>query len=389
MCLGTVVYVLYTAPGLALTPLVLIKSVPTVSSPAVGAGVSESLAINRERQRMIEGRYAGSPEGPSAKDRRELEALQREELTLKRRERIASENASGARKWWHKAQAAGRPFKLLFGLIVLVVSLILFSAMLITSIDKIKNSPCGKKCGYILPVTHILNPINWLFVQASRVFPVDYVLALVLVLDFFVASVVGVAFIGIRFLWVSLFSLRTGSTKPQGLLVATVLLTLSVLAMNYAITSVVLPQYSHYGTQMYCSRGVDWPIEIRNCTGHRDRIVPCTETGPQDICTPTVVSTFINRISLNFPFFGWFGFFAQFAFLGIFLLTLVTGLIWTPRLGSRSEEEEAAEAEEEESLIRSTGRRFGAAWEDLRGSTNSGRRNGRQYGTAGRAPVDD
>lgn len=80
-----------------------------------------------------------------------------------------------------------------------------------------------------------------------------------------------------------------------------------------------------------------------------------------------MVSSFINRVTLNFPFFGIFAFWAQFAFLGVFLTTLLTGLICTPRLGSRSEEDEAAEAEEEESLLATTGRRFGSAWEDITG----------------------
>ena len=76
--------------------------------------------------------------------------------------------------------------------------------MLLTSIDKSKNSVCGKHCGYILTKSNLLNPINWLFVATSRVLPIDYILALILVLNLFGASVAGMEFVGIRFLWVSL-----------------------------------------------------------------------------------------------------------------------------------------------------------------------------------------
>lgn len=254
--IGTVVYIIYTAPGLALAPMLLIKSVPAGSIPALASSVHEQLAVNRERQRAIEGRYAGTPEGPSSKDRRELESLQREELTLKRRQRIAEENSKGARKFLRKMQAIGRPFKILFGLLLLAFTLLLFASFLITGIDKAKNSVCGKHCGYILPRNNIFNPLNWVFVQSSKVFPVDYILALLLVFDFFVSSVVGIAFIGIRFLWVTLFRLRSGGTKPQGLLLSTILLMLSVLAINYSVTMVLAPQYAHYGGQKFCDHKV-------------------------------------------------------------------------------------------------------------------------------------
>jgi len=99
-------------------------------------------------------------------------------------------------------------------------------------------------------------------------------------------------------------------------------------------------------------------------------IVSCNEQAPQDICTPTVVSTFINRITLNFPFFGAFAFWAQFGFLGLFAVVAATGLVWTPGLRERSVEDE--ENEEEEGLLGTTGRRTRAAWEDLTGRTASG-----------------
>lgn len=95
-------------------------------------------------------------------------------------------------------------------------------------------------------------------------------------------------------------------------------------------------------------------------------IYPCSEQAPQDICTPTVVSTFINRITLNYPFFGNVALWAQFGFLGLFGVVAATGLVWTPRFGgSRTAEDD--DLEEEESLLGASGRRTSAAWEDLTG----------------------
>jgi LMBR1 domain-containing protein 1 len=47
----------------------------------------------------------------------------------------------------------------------------------------------------------------------------------------------------------------------------------------------------------------------------------------------------------------------------------VATLVRTPKLDERQADEDAEEAEEE-GLLASTGRRFGATWQDLRGSTN-------------------
>jgi LMBR1 domain-containing protein 1 len=78
------------------------------------------------------------------------------------------------------------------------------------------------------------------------------------------------------------------------------------------------------------------------------------------------VSTFLNRITVNFPFYGALDFWAQFAFLGVFLIVFVTSLFRAPKL-DLNELDEDAEADEEEGLLASTGRRFGATWQDITG----------------------
>ncbi|KAF3317196.1 hypothetical protein TWF173_000442 [Orbilia oligospora] len=369
LCLGTVLYVVYTAPGLALFPVSLIKSIPAISITSAEEARS-ALEYNRERQRIIEAKNVGG-NGLNTKDRRELEALQREERTLTRKQRLADE---GKNKWWLKVRAALRPFKLLLGLLLLGVSALLIASMLITGIDKIKFSKCGARCGYILTDVNIFNPINWVFVKASKVFPIDYVIALLLVLFFFTSTVVGLAFIGIRFLWIVIFKIRSGHTKPQALLMGTTLLTLSVLAINYGLTMFVAPQYSHFGGQKYCTWPMNEPGVVRDCTNHPDHLIPCSAgaTGPAaEVCTPTVVSTFINRITLNYPFFGIFTFWAQFAFIGLFIITALTALVRTPKMNFEDQLADEDE-EEEESLLGATGNRFAGAWEDVRGSTRHG-----------------
>ncbi|CAP59937.1 uncharacterized protein PODANS_1_2600 [Podospora anserina S mat+] len=384
--LGTFLYTLYTGAGLALLPVSLIKSAPSISAPQLSATIATDLEHNRELQRQIEMRNAGRPDGISQKDRRELDALLREERTLVRRERLAAETRgdgrSGVFRAWTKIQAVFRPLKLLGGILLLLLSILVWASMLITGIDKAANSICKEHCGYILGHINVFQPVNWIFVQSAKAFPVDYILMALLVLFFFGSSITGIATIGIRFLWVRVFQIKKGRTSPQALLIATVMLALIILAINYAIAMIVAPQYAIYGTQTFCVNAPRHPGEQPDCREHRDMVRPCSEVfsepAAKDVCTPTVMSTFLNRVTINWPVFGAIDFWAQFAFLGVFMVVFVTSLFRTPRL-NLSELDEEAEVDEEEGLLASTGRRFGATWGDITGRAKN--RNG--YGTGG------
>jgi LMBR1 domain-containing protein 1 len=133
---------------------------------------------------------------------------------------------------------------------------------------------------------------------------------------------------------------------------------------------IVAPQYAIYGAQTFCSNPTDHPDDQPDCSNHRDLVKPCSEIssdyGSKNVCTPTVASTFLNRVTFNFPFFGGLDFWAQFVFLGVFLIVFVTSLFRAPKL-DLSQLDEDAEADEEEGLLASTSRRFGATWQDIRG----------------------
>ena len=328
--IGILIYILYTAAGFALLPIAFIKSAPGISAPTLTANTASDLEQNRERQRQLEGRNAGREDGLPAKDRRELDALIREERTLVRRERLAAEASGEGHGWlvkaWMKIEAVFRPIKLIGGILLMLVAIFIWVSMLLTFIDKAKNSICKSHCGYVLGHINIFNPMNWIFVKAAKVFPIDYVIFLLLVLFFFSSSVVGIASIGIRFLWLKIFQIRKSHTSPQALLMATVMLTLMALAINYSMAMIVAPQYAHYGPQTFCDRLLRHPDDQPDCANHTRAIKPCSEVSESqaaaNVCTASVVSTFLDSISINFSFFGAVDFWAQIAFLGMVTLLL-------------------------------------------------------------------
>lgn len=321
--IGVCVYVLYTSSGLALLPVKLIKTAPSLSNPTVKSTTAVQLESNRERQRQLEGRCGGDFGALSSKDRRELEVLVRKERTLIRQQRLAEESQGNGRGWlmkaWYRLEAIFRPVKLLGGIVLLLLGLTTWTSMLLTGIDKATNSICKHRCGYILGHINVFNPLNWVLVESAKIFPMDYAIFTVLVLLFFCGSVVGIAAIGIRFLWIRIFQIRKGHTSPQALLVATVMMVLIILALNYSISMLAAPQYATFGPQTFCDRPnfLGWQP---NCSSHEDLVKPCSELAnnpaAKSVCTPSVASTFFNRVTLNFPFFGDVIFWAQFVFLG-------------------------------------------------------------------------
>jgi LMBR1 domain-containing protein 1 len=387
--LGTILFVVYTGAGLALLPVSFIKAAPSMSLPTLLSTTDARLEEIAEEQRRINMRNEARPDSISKRDKRHLEELRREQIHLERQHRWATQAAGENRSWFFRfllrASAFFRPVAILGGFLLLLISLLIWTSILITGIDKAKNSVCKQRCGYILGHTNIFQPINWIFMQSAKVFPIDYVLMALLVLLLFSSSIYGITIVGIRFLWVRIFQIRKGRTAPQAMLIATVMLALIILGINYTLAMMVAPQYAIYGTQTICTIEPRHPGEQPDCTNRPEMVVPCSELLQyphlRDVCTPSVMSTFLNRITITWPFFGVVDFWAQFAFLGVFIVVFVTILFRTPRLQLENLEADAQE-DEEEGLLASTGRRLGASWEDATGRPS--RYGAREAGTAAR-----
>jgi len=142
LSLGMIFYVVYTAPGFALFPISLIKQIPTIQISDIDTA-RQALDQNREAQRRIEVRYQGTGQQMSVKDRKNLEALQREERTLTRRHRLAEESGN-RRRWWEKVGSALRPFKVAFGVTLVALGILIVVSMFLTLYDLVG---CGLMLG--------------------------------------------------------------------------------------------------------------------------------------------------------------------------------------------------------------------------------------------------
>ncbi|KAG1147725.1 hypothetical protein G6F37_005141 [Rhizopus arrhizus] len=339
--LGMLVFIGYTAPGLSLLPIDMIKGKKGLEEE--GEDVENRLIASRERQRAIKVKY-GNKSVP-VKEQRELDRLEDEERILSRRLTSIQQYKSST---IYKVFYIVRPFEIILGVILLCTTLVIAVSIFMTIVDKIANAICGSQCGYVINHPKLFNPINFIFVNLSKIFPLDYMFMVCLIVYFFLATMSGIVHVGIRFLWINLYSIKKGATAPQALLVSAVLLTLSLLALNYTMTTTVAPGYAHFGSQVYCNQTI--LDGVRDCTENKEMIVPCDIYGPTDICTPTVSSTMIDKIIVNTPFFGVFFYYSQWIFLAVFGLGFLVALFKRPRNNSTQDDLQELD-EEEENLL--------------------------------------
>ncbi|KAF9572158.1 hypothetical protein EC968_010244, partial [Mortierella alpina] len=334
---GMGVLVFYTAPGLSLLPLHMLAGFRSI--PAKVSETHAQLAANRARQNSILNRYrhrgdhsgSGSLSRLSDRDRQAMSELAQEEIILENR----SMNVQRVRdSYFHRCQCIIRPFQVILGLAGTILTALLVASIIVTSIGQMDNDFCGGRCGYIFSGKNLPNPLNILFLKLSPVqqyFPIDYILIVMIILYMFWATTKGIISIGIRILWVNLYSFRRASTQPQGLLAATMLLMLSLAGLSYSLTMSVAPEYSMFGSQKYCNHTI--PILGRDCTEYPSLIIPCHVDAPADLCVPTVTSSTILKIILATPVLGRAFYSMQWVFVGTFLLALLINLVFGCRRG--------------------------------------------------------
>jgi LMBR1 domain-containing protein 1 len=149
------------------------------------------------------------------------------------------------------------------------------------------------------------------------------------ILFLFFVTLSGIVKVGIRILWLLLFRLKRRSSPPQGLLLASMILVLALLALTNILMSLA-PQYTTYGGQVY-----------NNGTA----VVECGPQAPKDACHMSQVSTFMSMISIGMPFFGVVFNWATWVFLGTTLISFFWSIIRCRKSNITSEADDSDEAE--------------------------------------------
>lgn len=340
LCIGTLITIYYTSTGMSALPISLLKSKNVKDLDDEEGDAAVNLDLNRQEQRQIELRYEGTRNAMSARDKKVLESLQRRERLLIRSQRLKQEGRSRI------MERLSQPIHILMGLLSLFVSLILVITLIISLVRSLlSGDACGPRCSFlrVLPTSILLNPLD--LILSDSPYYASFVLHCVLSLFFIAASLYGLQSLGIRFLWYSLFKIRHKAAVPQALLSYAVFTFLATIGIQYMMATFIVPEYVQYGGQTFCN------ATLSECAEDSSLVKKCTlltfetDTG----CTRSVVSRIGAALLANFPTFGYILFWAQFAFVGVFLFALIIS-VFKKNLGRWSLSEEDDEDEEVEEV---------------------------------------
>ncbi|XP_076141493.1 lysosomal cobalamin transport escort protein LMBD1 [Alosa pseudoharengus] len=320
--IGMLAVITYTAYGMSVLPLNLIKGTRSVVYERL-----ENTEDIEDIEQQIEKLKSKCEDGRplATRDRRNLQDLEAKLQVLQRRSRhleIAERNCCT------KVGSALRPLKILLGVFFIMVALLFAVALFISNLDKALHS-AGISSGFVVFGTNLTNPLNELLLALQPVFPLDYILITIITMYFVFTSMAGIRNMGIWFFWVRLYKIRPRRTRPQALLFLCMILLLIVLHTSYMIYSLA-PQYVMYGSQKYLlqspvptpgpsSPGSQSPpvLSPGNKTTFTTKI--CDADAPEDQCTVTRSYLFLHK----FWFFSTIYYFGNWAFIAVFLIGLV------------------------------------------------------------------
>jgi len=325
--IGYLFWIIYTAYGLSAFPIGIIKGKKHIAEDT--SDITSNLQVTKEKASAIQSKYLSGAKKISKKDSEQLDLLKRKERILARQ----NTRLQGEYTGWRKVWSMMKPFMFIFGILFLLFSIIIWVSILLTNIDKAANSGtfCGSQCGFILAYPKVFNPLDYMLTELSKYFPLDYIVLGLIIFYIFFTTLSGIIQIGVRFLWVNLYKIRRGSTPPQGLLLASVILMFSVLSLNMELTTLA-PRYANWGSQTYINP---------NSTV----VVPCSLDAPPGACYMTQIGTIINRISIRTTFFGIIFFGATWIFIAT---TFLSFFIAAFKAKSSNVESRESDSDEEE-----------------------------------------
>ncbi|KAI5293184.1 putative lysosomal cobalamin transporter [Ascosphaera acerosa] len=393
--LGLLAYVLYTPSGVAVLPIRLLRS--AFFAPTHPRTVVDQLALtlqtNQQRQTHLTQKCRGNTRALSARDRAVLNALIAEDRVASRRLHIIKNELDRLGPDQQQARQPVLPLlarvrlmcKLepvqgLTGSALLVLLLLVLAAVLLDTLGRATYFVCGgarggggggrSRCAALLqhlpPATS--NPLDWLFTQSARLFPLDLALLVAVTLFLLAGSVFGLVVVlgGLRIFSVNVVSFRRGPSSakgrgrgqigPQDLLLATTLIALAGAAVAYMLATVLAPRYAAFGTQRFCDHPSSSGGQLADCAGRlRSAIRPCGDTlrhqgggyvlgrgsdhghdrgHPQGqdrefaagVCTPSKYSRFVRGLAGRFPFVEQVNLYAQLAFIVIYITALILSI---------------------------------------------------------------
>nr|CAB3263453.1 probable lysosomal cobalamin transporter [Phallusia mammillata] len=312
--IGMVCAIIYTAYGMVILPVNLIKGPPKEEEQQ--GDLNHSIEEIKEKiQEIMDKTSSGQP---LAEDDRKTLMQYSAHLS-----RLQSESdAIRHQSYTCCAQIScfTRPLKIAAGCLLLLFAWFIIVTLIISNINRLISSH-GMYTGYLLKTQTIFNPLDSLLILAHIAFPCDYII-LVLVIGYFaVSSVSGMQHMGIWCLWIQLHRLRAGRTSAKALLFSSYVLAVVTMYAGVLAYSIA-PQYVTYGTQMYQVPD-DHPWSSMDVISP----LPCSADAPADKCIMTRLMTLQTKLFYRMWFIGVAYFWCGWFFILVFVIAFIVAVV--------------------------------------------------------------
>ena len=199
-CVGALPWPLYVGYGLAALPWELIKGSKSLAESRIELGLD--LERIRDKFKGIQDKYSKSHTKISKNDQKMLNFLKKKERVLSEKTEKISEKEKN-QSIFHGLVKILTPFRVFIGIIFLIVSVIIFVSITMSTFDKLVNSKCGLKCAFFLDKQSFINPIDYLLIKSNNynyipALPLDFLIFFCLSFYFFLAALYGIVRLGIR-----------------------------------------------------------------------------------------------------------------------------------------------------------------------------------------------
>ncbi|XP_013783878.1 probable lysosomal cobalamin transporter isoform X1 [Limulus polyphemus] len=312
--IGMLYFIIYTGCGISSWPIHLFRG--TRSAAAEQDDVTNQREITTSRITNLRDKYQNKKK-LSSREQSDLAELQENEHLLSRRERHLKNLRESLT---YKCRCIIRPFQMVIGILGALLGFLLWISLLLSNIDKAINS-LGYKMGYAQTQPNLPNPFDFVLVHAQKVFPVDYVIFVCVLIYLVLFTISGIRNLGIWCFCVRMYKIRPRRTPPQGMLMLCSILMYTILAINIFLYS-VSPQYTTYGSQQYIAN-------ITNATGNStgQALKRCSSEALPDECTMTRASFLLLRFFYKAWFFGAAYYWAMWVFLLVTVIAFFVTII--------------------------------------------------------------
>ncbi|KAH7824657.1 putative serine/threonine protein kinase [Monocercomonoides exilis] len=252
MFLGIPFWVLYGPCGMSILPVSLLALCNKKQDDSDDETLNKKRRIKNEKSKAIASKYAdrggSNARSMDKRDRKALSKLERERAELDDTLQLRKDSSNVEKKSCLRncCFVCAFPLRIILGPIFLLLAIFFVVSLVFAGVTYTVKLASNAKWS----VTSSGQPMDLAFVEMAKVFPIDFIMFLVLVSFVFLSILTTFLAMGISCPCCTCFRVRIRNTRQQGVLLLGALMMFMSLGFLSAVPY-IMPQYYTFGKQTY------------------------------------------------------------------------------------------------------------------------------------------